>query len=124
MIQLLNLLEVIIDSAENKSSLSNKLVPSASEQSSAPQISMADAEMNTESSSVPAVAGSILPKTDDSSKPTTSGADSECDTLSVLVNLPQAELRLLCSLLAREGYVRLLVIFTYISCYILLLNMN
>lgn len=101
--QLLNLLDVIIDNAENKSSSSSKLVASSTEQPSG-QISVSDTEMNTESSGIPSGAGiASPPKADDSSRPTTSGAHLECDTHSVLVNLPQSELRLLCSLLAREG---------------------
>lgn len=59
--------------------------------------------MNTESGSTSVDLGTQS-KVVDSSQPSTSGADDECHTESVLLNLPQAELRLLCSLLAREGY--------------------
>ncbi|KAM1225513.1 hypothetical protein ACFX13_044968 [Malus domestica] len=100
--QLLNLLEVIIDNAERKSSVKSGVGVSVSEQPSAPQISTADAEMNTESGGAAVVVG-MSDKVVDSSKPTTSGVDSKCETASVLLNLPQEELRLLCSLLAREG---------------------
>ncbi|KAK9930153.1 hypothetical protein M0R45_027205 [Rubus argutus] len=98
--QLLNLLDVIIDNAESKSS--EKSLASVSEQPSAPQILTSDAEMNTESGGTSIDVGTQN-KVVDSSKPSTSGADDECHTESVLLNLPQAELRLLCSLLAREG---------------------
>ncbi|CAK7347286.1 unnamed protein product [Dovyalis caffra] len=95
--QLLNLLEVIIDNAENKTSLSDKS-EAATEQPSVPQNSSSDAEMNTEVGAAnPGIAGSS------SSKPTSSDANSESDAQNILLNLPQAELRLLCSLLAREG---------------------
>ncbi|KAF9687431.1 hypothetical protein SADUNF_Sadunf02G0092800 [Salix dunnii] len=94
--QLLNLLEVIIDNAENKTSLSDKS-EAATEKPSAPQNSSSDAEMNTEAGATTSgVAGSS------SAKPA-SGANSESDAQIVLLNLPQTELRLLCSLLAREG---------------------
>ncbi|KAK9270546.1 hypothetical protein L1049_026127 [Liquidambar formosana] len=101
--QLLNLLEVIIDHAESKSSLSDKSVTAATEQPPGPHISLSDAEMNTDSSGISSGVGVACSKADDSSKLLTSGADRECDTQTVLLNLPQAELRLLCSLLAREG---------------------
>ncbi|CAL8997564.1 unnamed protein product [Prunus brigantina] len=99
--QLLNLLEVIIDNAESKSSDKPGVGVSVSEQPSAPQISASDAEMNTDSGGTSVVDG-MPDKVDDSSKPT-SGANNKCNTESALLNLPQAELRLLCSLLAREG---------------------
>lgn len=95
------MLDVIIDNAESKSS--EKSLASVSEQPSAPQILTSDAEMNTESGGTSIDVGTQN-KVVDSSKPSTSGADDECHTESVLLNLPQAELRLLCSLLAREGY--------------------
>lgn len=101
--QLLNLLEVIIDNAENKTSLTDKS-EAATEKPSAPQNSSSDAEMNTEAGTTTSgVAGSS------SAKPA-SGANSESDAQIVLLNLPQAELRLLCSLLAREGYVVLVLV--------------
>ncbi|XP_052620770.1 E3 ubiquitin-protein ligase UPL2 [Lactuca sativa] len=40
---------------------------------------------------------------DDASKPSSSGANQEKESHDILLNLPQAELRLLCSLLARES---------------------
>ncbi|XP_062098638.1 E3 ubiquitin-protein ligase UPL2-like [Humulus lupulus] len=100
--QLLNLLDVIIDKAESKQSLSVKSDASVSEQPSAPHLLTSDTEMNAESGGTSTVAGASS-KIVDSSTPSTSGADNECDAQTVLLNLPQAELRLLCSLLAREG---------------------
>lgn len=94
--QLLNLLEVIIDNAENKTSLSDK-TEAATEQPSGPQNSSSDADMNTE------VGATTLGVAGSSSAKPTSGANSESDAQIILLNLPQAELRLLCSLLAREG---------------------
>lgn len=101
--QLLNLLEVIIDGAGSKSSSSDKLPGSTSEPSSGPQISAMEADANAG----PGVLSSGVDtstKVVDSSKTKTSGNPVECETERVLSNLPQAELRLLCSLLAQEGY--------------------
>lgn len=108
-------MEVIIDSAESKSSSSEKSEVSVSEQESGPQLLTSDTEMNTDSTSVSARVVTST-KVVNSSKPSTSGADNECDTQTVLLNLPQAELRLLCSLLAREGYemISVLLLFPYI----------
>lgn len=101
--QLLHLLEVIIGAAESKSTLSEKSEVSVSEQQTGPQLLTSDTEMNADSGGVSARVGTSN-KVASFSKPTTSAADNECDTQTVLLNLPQAELRLLCSLLAREGY--------------------
>lgn len=100
--QLLNLLEVIINNAESKS-LSDKSGASGSEQPSDPASSTSDVGINRESGQISSGVATSS-KDVDSSKPTTSGAHREFDTRLVLLNLPQAELRLLCSLLAREGY--------------------
>ena len=105
MFQLLNLLEVIIEHAEAKSSLSNASGASATEPSPAPHTTTSDAVVNTGSGGISSGSDVTSANVDDSSKPSTSGANMECDTETVLINLPQAELRLLCSLLAREGYV-------------------
>jgi E3 ubiquitin-protein ligase HUWE1 len=102
-LQLLNLLEVIIDNAESKSDLSDKSGESASEHTSGPEILALDVGMNRESGQISSGVAATA-KDVDSSKPTSSGAHKEFDTRIVLLNLPQAELRLLCSLLAREGY--------------------
>ena len=92
---------VIIDGVESKLSISDKPGPSSTGQPSAPQVSVSDAEINADSG----VSGfGVAPsKVDDSSKPSSHGSHRECDAHSVLLNLPQSELRLLCSLLAREG---------------------
>lgn len=100
---MLNLLDVIIDSARSKFSSSDKSHIST-EPVSAPQISAMEADANTDS--VISSGLDACPVVDDSSKSTSSGS-KECDTLQVLSNLPQAELQLLCSLLALEGYDRL-----------------
>ncbi|XP_059637615.1 E3 ubiquitin-protein ligase UPL2-like [Cornus florida] len=101
--QLLNLLEVIIDNAESKSSLPTESGAPTTEHSSGPQLSTSDAEINTGSSVISSGSDVTSSKADDSAKPSSSGANVEFDTQAVLLNLPQAELRLLCSLLAREG---------------------
>ncbi|KAF7817048.1 E3 ubiquitin-protein ligase UPL1-like [Senna tora] len=100
--QLLNLLEVIIDSAGSKSSPSDKLLSSTLEPSSGPQISAMEAEVNTDPDVISSGVDTSA-KVVDSSKPKTSGNPKECEIQRVLCNLPQAELRLLCSLLAQEG---------------------
>ncbi|CAJ1971660.1 unnamed protein product [Sphenostylis stenocarpa] len=96
--QLLNLLDVIIDSAGNKSSekslISNNL--------SAPQISALEADVNADSI-ILSSGDDASAKVEGSSKPTSSGNNVESDSHGVLSNLPKAELRLLCSLLAQEG---------------------
>ena len=103
MLQLLNLLDVIIDHAERKPLSSEKSRASSTEQIPASQISMSDADINTENRDAPSEVAELPFKTSDTSTPSTSDASNECDAQSVLTNLPRAELRLLCSLLAREG---------------------
>ncbi|KAJ9560583.1 hypothetical protein OSB04_005743 [Centaurea solstitialis] len=93
--QLLNLLDVIIDNAESKQTPAIEQGVSVTEESPG-QMSTLDANAggsgsNTKSS-----------KADNTSKPSSSGANTEYDSHAILLNLPQAELRLLCSLLARE----------------------
>ncbi|GMY07746.1 E3 ubiquitin-protein ligase UPL2-like [Fagus crenata] len=104
--QLLHLLEVIIESksdlSDKSGASSDKSGASSSEQPSGPESSTSDVGMNREPGEIPSRV-STSSKDIDSSKPTTSGAHKEVDTRTVLLNLPQAELRLLCSLLAREG---------------------
>ncbi|KAF5739795.1 putative E3 ubiquitin protein ligase upl2 [Tripterygium wilfordii] len=101
--QLLHLLEVIIDNAECNSSLSNNHGSSPTEQPpSASQTSSSDKQINEGTAGASAGVGTSS-EVADSSKPTTSSANNEIDAQNVLLNLPQAELRLLCSLLAREG---------------------
>ncbi|XVE95159.1 hypothetical protein REPUB_Repub02eG0072400 [Reevesia pubescens] len=101
--QLLNLLDVIVDHAERKPLSSEKSRASTTEQIPASQISMSDADIGAENRDVPSDAAESPLKAADSSIPSTSGASNECDVQGVLSNLPRAELRLLCSLLAREG---------------------
>ncbi|CAF1725957.1 unnamed protein product [Brassica napus] len=101
--QLLNLLEVIIDNAERKSESADGSDGSASEQQSTHQA--LEVENNSEnhdmvSGTVPA--GTVT-KPIVSSGSSSNRAESECDVHTVLLNLPQSELCLLCSLLAREG---------------------
>ncbi|KAG6644475.1 E3 ubiquitin-protein ligase UPL2-like isoform X1 [Carya illinoinensis] len=99
--QLLNLLEVIINNAESKS-VSDKSRASASEQPSGPESVTSDVGISRESGQISSdVAASS--KDTDISKLSTTGVCKEFDPQAVLLNLPQAELRLLCSLLAREG---------------------
>jgi E3 ubiquitin-protein ligase HUWE1 len=93
--QLLNLLEVIIHNADSKSSSGNKSGGLVTEK---PTQSELDVDMNAKSCDTTVAASS-------SSNPGTmclAGSD-ECDAQSVLLSLPKSELRLLCSLLAREG---------------------
>jgi E3 ubiquitin-protein ligase HUWE1 len=116
-LQLLNLLEVIIDNAENKTSLSDKS-EAATEQPSGPQNSSSDADMNTE------VGATTLGVAGSSSAQPTSGANSESDAQIILLNLPQAELRLLCSLLAREGYDITLICFSMPYVVLVLIDVN
>ncbi|CAH9121740.1 unnamed protein product [Cuscuta epithymum] len=92
--QLLNLLDVIVDNAEDKSNAPEEPAPATTEQHPAPQIPSSDAEMNDESR----VTSSEI---DEQSKP--SSTETEYDAHSILLNLPRGELQLLCSLLAREG---------------------
>ncbi|XP_004501671.1 E3 ubiquitin-protein ligase UPL2-like isoform X2 [Cicer arietinum] len=97
--QLLNLLDVIIDSAGGKCSSSDKS-HITTEPVLGPQISAMEADVNM--NSVISSGLDACPKADSSSKPTSSG-NKECETQQVLGNLPKAELQLLCSLLALEG---------------------
>ncbi|KAI3860285.1 hypothetical protein MKX03_030966 [Papaver bracteatum] len=99
--QLLNLLEVVIDNAESSSNTSNMTEVSPTEQPFGPEIAASDAGLNSD---VGASSSDAVPTKSETSKPSTpSHANKECDVHSVLLGLPQAELRLLCSLLAREG---------------------
>ncbi|MCL7039483.1 hypothetical protein MKW94_010086 [Papaver nudicaule] len=98
--QLLNLLEVVIDNAENRSSMSSTTTEvSPTEQPSGPEITTSDAGLNSDAG----VSSDVVSSKSETSKPSTSGANKDCDVHPVLLSLPQAELRLLCSLLAREG---------------------
>ena len=94
---------MIIDNAESKSHLSDQPTQSTVEQPAAPEVSLSDAEVNGQSSSVSSGVGTSS-KLGSYFKMAASAADGEFDIHSILANLPEAELRLLCSLLAREGY--------------------
>lgn len=110
--QLLNLLDVIIDSAGSKSSSSDK------SQVLGPHISAMEADVNTDSVTSSALDAS--PQVNESSKPTPS-SNKECQAQQVLCDLPQAELQLLCSLLALEGYDNGLTIVDYVNSYVLVM---
>ncbi|KAK1269592.1 E3 ubiquitin-protein ligase UPL2 [Acorus gramineus] len=98
--QLLNLLEVIIDSTDDNSALPNKSGVSPPEPQAGSESAMVDVQVNA----VVASAGdNKLIMTDDHTKSSASAVNDECNTRDVLLGLPQSELRLLCSLLAREG---------------------
>lgn len=99
--QLLSLLEVIVDNAERKQSSPEKSAVSGTVPS-VPEVPTLDTT-HTESVAMSPVVGVASVKID-SEKPSTSAEKDENDAHSVLANLPQAELRLLCSLLAKEGY--------------------
>ncbi|KAJ7557451.1 hypothetical protein O6H91_05G127400 [Diphasiastrum complanatum] len=53
--------------------------------------------------SQPVLAGKVEAGSAENQEPSTSGADQNADASSILLSLPQAELRNLCRLLAREG---------------------
>lgn len=101
------MLDVIIGNAESKSSSSDESGGASVTDS---QVSAAEVEINTAGSGVATTSGSdviVRASMAGDTKPSASGAAKEEEfgtTLTILLNLPQAELRLLCSLLAREGY--------------------
>lgn len=66
-----------------------------------PQISAMEVDANIDSVTSSALDAS--PQVNESSKPTPH-SNKECQAQQVLCDLPQAELQLLCSLLAQEGY--------------------
>ncbi|KAI3685937.1 hypothetical protein L1987_79606 [Smallanthus sonchifolius] len=89
--QLLNLLDVVIDNAESTQGLVQH-GKSVTEEST--QMLALEGETNSDGKSS---------KIDDASKPSSSGVNTENESYNILLNLPQAELRLLCSLLASES---------------------
>lgn len=98
---MLSLLGVIIDSAESVSNQSSKSDAIPSEQPSGSEGAIPDTHANTDT--ISSSGGDVKSsKADDGSGPSVSGVSSECDALSVLLSLPQPELCLLCSLLARD----------------------
>ncbi|KAL8096331.1 hypothetical protein AgCh_037334 [Apium graveolens] len=100
--QLLNLFDVIIDNAESKPISSDEPGPSATEQLPG-QTTRVDAEINTGSGGTSSGADVKSSKADETPKVSLRDSDTELDSENILRNLPQAELRLLCTLLAREG---------------------
>ncbi|XP_019701852.1 E3 ubiquitin-protein ligase UPL2 [Elaeis guineensis] len=99
--QLLNLLEVIMVNAENDSGLSNKSGESP-DQPPGSDNTMQDAQMNTDAVGSSAGGDGKSLKAEESGRSSTA-VNGERSIRAVLLSLPQAELRLLCSLLAREG---------------------
>lgn len=95
--QLLNLLEVVMLNAENE--INQAKLEASSEKPSGPENAVEDGKDNT---NISESSGSKL-NAEDSSK--TPAFDKESNLQAVLQSLPQPELRLLCSLLAHDGYV-------------------
>ncbi|KAL5206475.1 hypothetical protein ABZP36_034684 [Zizania latifolia] len=93
--QLLNLLEVVMLNAENE--ITQAKLDASSEKPSGLENAMQDAQ---EDANIAGSSGSKSNAEDSSKTPT---VDSECNLQRVLHSLPQAELRLLCSLLAHDG---------------------
>ncbi|KAK1323260.1 E3 ubiquitin-protein ligase UPL2 [Acorus calamus] len=102
--QLLNLLEVIIDSTNDNSGLSNKSGVSPPEPQAGSESFMAELQVNASGATGTSSASddkSLM--TVEQTKSSLSVVNDESNSRDVLLGLPQAELRLLCSLLAREG---------------------
>ncbi|KAK2981039.1 hypothetical protein RJ640_005931 [Escallonia rubra] len=98
--QLLLLLDVVIDNADRKSNSSDEPGTSVTEQFSGQSTSDA---VIIASDAISSGSDARSFKAEDTIKSSASGASKESGPESVLFNLPQAELRLLCSLLSREG---------------------
>jgi E3 ubiquitin-protein ligase HUWE1 len=95
-VQLLNLLEVVMHNAENE--INQAKLEASSEKPSAPENAVQDGKDNSISESY----GSKSNPEDGSKAP---AVDNKSNLQAVLQSLPQPELRLLCSLLAHDGYV-------------------
>lgn len=93
--QLLNLLDVVVQNTESKSNAREEPGTSSTEQLPGPPVQSA-AEMNTESHAASS-------EVEDKSGASSSITGRDQSTESILLSLPQLELRRLCSLLAREG---------------------
>lgn len=93
-------MEVIIDNAETKVSLPGRAGASVAETSGS-QVSMPNADVNAVSGGVSSVVGLSANVDNDMN----SLEKDETNAQTVLLNLPQRELQVLCSLLAKEGYV-------------------
>ncbi|KAK4796818.1 hypothetical protein SAY86_029144 [Trapa natans] len=96
--QLLSLLEVIVDNAKTKVSLPGKAGPSVVEPSGS-QASMSNVDVTAGSGGVSSMVCSSV----NMDNGMTSLDNDETDAQAVLLNLPQRELRFLCSLLTKEG---------------------
>ncbi|CAN4092312.1 unnamed protein product [Withania somnifera] len=94
--QLLNLLDVVVQNTESKANAREEPGTSSTEQPTGPPIQSAS-EMNTESQA----ASSESEDKSGASSSSIAGRDQSIE--SILLGLPQLELRRLCSLLAREG---------------------
>ncbi|KNA10493.1 hypothetical protein SOVF_143570 [Spinacia oleracea] len=101
--QLLSLLDVIIDNAGSKSSSIKPGLPTPEQQSGSSEAPTTDAEMQTTDSGAASSEANAGSKVDESIVPSVSGSSEAYDAKTVLLSLPQADLRLLCSLLATEG---------------------
>ncbi|XP_009379977.2 E3 ubiquitin-protein ligase UPL1 isoform X1 [Musa acuminata AAA Group] len=100
--QLLNLVEVIIVNGESDSGLSNK--PGASlEQQSGSENTTQDAQVTADAVGSAAEEGVKSVQAKDSERASTSRADNVNSISDILLSIPEGELQLLCSLLAREG---------------------
>ncbi|XP_016486388.2 LOW QUALITY PROTEIN: E3 ubiquitin-protein ligase UPL2-like [Nicotiana tabacum] len=93
--QLLNLLDVIVLNTESKSNAREEPGSSSTEQPTGPPV-QSTTEMNAESHAASS-------EVEDKSGASSSVAGGDQTTESILLSLPHLELRLLCSLLAREG---------------------
>lgn len=96
--QLLNLLDVVMHNAENE--IKQAKLEASSEKPSAPDNAVQDGKNNSD---ISVSYGSELNPEDGSKAP---AVDNRSNLQAVLRSLPQPELRLLCSLLAHDGYVR------------------
>ncbi|XP_042436845.1 E3 ubiquitin-protein ligase UPL1-like [Zingiber officinale] len=94
--QLLNLIEVVIDSG-----LSNK--PEAPTELQSASDIMQDTPVNADAVVSSAKEDIKSKKSEDSKKASTSGTNNKNNISDILLSIPEGELRLLCSLLAREG---------------------
>ncbi|WOL02486.1 E3 ubiquitin-protein ligase [Canna indica] len=97
--QLLNLIEVIIVNGENDAGLSNKSGPSQS----GSETTMQDTQVTADAVGTSAGEEVKSVKAEDSRKASTSSASIKNNIGDILLSIPEGELRLLCSLLAREG---------------------
>jgi hypothetical protein len=94
--QLLNLLEVVMLNAETQ--INQAKLDASSEKPSGPENAVQDRQDNTDVSE----SSGAKSNADDSNKTTV--VDNQNILEAVLQSLPQPELRLLCSLLAHDGY--------------------